>query len=105
MIVGALIVYHNYETILQPIHLTKGEIAKITLVVAGSISQHRAFGVWKVAKKHNLVSLNLDAKKLYQGWQCFICWICIVLVGYFGKPYIDAFGSIIIAGSTFQISY
>src|SRR3712207_6660197 len=62
VVLGAFIVYHAYERILHPVLVINPEITMITLVAAGSISLHRAFRVRAVAKKYNLISLNLDAK-------------------------------------------
>ena len=72
VILGAFIIYHAYERILNPTEIINPEITMITLVAAGSITLHRAFRVRRVAKKYNLISLNLGAKNS-QRWQCFVC--------------------------------
>ncbi|MFL6525958.1 MAG: cation diffusion facilitator family transporter [Nitrososphaera sp.] len=105
VILGALIVYHAYERILQPTHVTNAGITMVTLVAAGSISLHRAFRVRKVAKKYNLVSLNLDAKNSIKDSSASFVGLASVLAGYFGIPYMDAVGSIIIAGYIFYMAY
>jgi len=105
VILGSLIVYHAYERILQPTHVTNAGITMVTLVAAGSISLHRAFRVRKVAKKYNLVSLNLDAKNSIKDGSASFVGLASVLAGYFGIPYMDAVGSIIIAGYIFYMAY
>ena len=105
VILGSLIVYHAYERILQPTHVTNAGITMVTLVAAGSISLHRAFRVRKVAKKYNLVSLNLDAKNSIKDSSASFVGLASVLAGYFGIPYMDAVGSIIIAGYIFYMAY
>ena len=87
VVLGAFIVYHAYERILQhPTHITNPEITMITLVAAGSISLHRAFRVRKVAKKYNLVSLNLDAKNSIKDGSASFVGFGSILAGYFGIP-------------------
>ena len=105
VILGSLIVYHAYERTLQPTHVTNAGITMVTLVAAGSISLHRAFRVRKVAKKYNLVSLNLDAKNSIKDSSASFVGLASVLAGYFGIPYMDAVGSIIIAGYIFYMAY
>jgi cation diffusion facilitator family transporter len=105
VILGAFIVYHAYERILHPTHIINPEITMITLVVAGSISLHRAFRVRGVAKKYNLISLNLDAKNSIKDGSASFVGFGSVLTGYFGIPYMDSIGSMIIAGYIFYMAY
>src|SRR5918992_1102478 len=105
VILGAFIVYHAYERILHPVHIINPEITMITLVAAGSISLHRAFRVRAIAKKYNLISLNLDAKNSIKDGSASFVGFASVLAGYFGIPYMDAIGSMIIAGYIFYMAY
>ena len=107
VVLGAFIVYHAYERILQQTtHITNPEITMITLVAAGSISLHRALRVRKVAKKYNLISLNLDAKNsIKDGSASFVGFGSILAGYYFGIPYMDSIGSMIIAGYIFYMAY
>src|SRR5215210_5231379 len=105
VILGAFIVYHAYERILHPTHIINPEITMITLVIAGSISLHRAFRVRGVAKKYNLISLNLDAKNSIKDGTASFVGFGSVLTGYFGIPYMDSIGSMIIAGYIFYMAY
>jgi cation diffusion facilitator family transporter len=105
VILGAFIVYHAYERILHPVQVINPEITMITLVAAGSISLHRAFRVRGVAKKYNLISLNLDAKNSIKDGSASFVGFGSVLAGYLGIPYMDAVGSMIIAGYIFYMAY
>jgi cation diffusion facilitator family transporter len=105
VVLGAFIVYHAYERIVNPVHIINPEITMLTLVAAGSISLHRAFRVRRVAKKYNLISLNLDAKNSIKDGSASFVGFASVLAGYFGIPYMDAIGSMIIAGYIFYMAY
>jgi cation diffusion facilitator family transporter len=105
VILGAFIVYHAYERILHPTQVINPEITMITLVAAGSISLHRALRVRKVAKKYNLISLNLDAKNSIKDGSASFVGFASVLAGYLGIPYMDSIGSMIIAGYIFYMAY
>ena len=105
VVLGAFIVYHAYERILHSTQILNPEITMITLVAAGSISLHRAFRVRRVAKKYNLISLNLDAKNSIKDGSASFVGFGSVLTGYFGIPYMDGIGSMIIAGYIFYMAY
>lgn len=105
VVLGAFIVYHAYERILHPTQAINPEITMITLIAAGSISLHRAFKVRAIAKKYNLVSLNLDAKNSIKDGTASFVGFGSVLAGYFGIPYMDAIGGMIIAGYIFYMAY
>ena len=105
VILGAFIVYHAYERILHPTTVTNLEIVMVTLAAAGSISLHRAFKVRAVAKKYNLVSLNLDAKNSIKDGTASFVGLGSIVAGYFGVPYMDAVGGMIIAVYIFFMAY
>ena len=105
VILGAFIVYHAYERLIHPTPIINPEITMITLIAAGSVSLHRAFRVRSVAKKYNLISLNLDAKNSIKDGSASFVGFGSVLAGYFGIPYMDAIGSIVIAGYIFYMAY
>jgi cation diffusion facilitator family transporter len=105
VILGVFIVYHAYERIVHPVDIINPEITMITLLAAGGISLHRAFRVRSIAKKYNLISLNLDAKNSIKDGSASFVGFGSVLAGYFGIPYMDAIGSMIIAGYIFFMAY
>jgi len=99
-------VYHAYERILHPVETINPEVTLATLTGAGIISLHRAFRVRKIAKKYNLISLNLDAKNsIKDGSASFVGVASVFLAEYVGIPYMDSVGSIIIAGYIFFMAY
>ncbi|MGQ0377326.1 MAG: cation diffusion facilitator family transporter [Nitrososphaerota archaeon] len=104
-ILGIFIIYHAYERIIHPVETIHPEITMVTLLAAGSISLHRAFMVRRVAKKYNLTSLNLDAKNSIKDGSASFVGFASVLAGYFGIPYMDSVGGIIIAIYIFFMSY
>jgi cation diffusion facilitator family transporter len=105
VILGVFIVYHAYERIVHPVDIINPEITMITLLAAGGISLHRAFRVRTIAKKYNLISLSLDAKNSIKDGTASFVGVGSVLAGYFGIPYMDAIGSMIIAGYIFFMAY
>ncbi len=105
VILGSFIVYHAYERILHPVEVSNLEVTMIALVAAGSISLHRAFKVRRVARRYELVSLNLDAKNSIKDGTASFMGFGSLLAGYFGIPYMDSVGSLIIAGYIFWMAY
>lgn len=105
IVLGIFIAYHAYERLVHPVETTNPEITMITLLAAGAISLHRAFRVRKIAKKYNLISLNLDAKNSIKDGSASFVGFGSVLAGYFGIPYMDAVGGLIIAGYIFFMAY
>lgn len=105
VILGVFIVYNAYQRILNPVEIVNPEITMIALVAAGSISLHRAFKVRSVARKYDLVSLNLDAKNSIKDGTASFVGFASVLAGYFGIPYMDSIGGILIAGYIFFMAY
>jgi cation diffusion facilitator family transporter len=105
VVLAIFIVYNAYERILHPVMLQNPEIVMVTLAAAGSISLHRAFKVGKVAKKYNLVSLNLDAKNSIKDGTASFVGLGSIIAAYFGIPYMDAVGSILIAVYIFFMAY
>ena len=105
LVLATFIIYHAYERILNPVQVQNPEIVMITLAAAGSISLHRAFKVRNVARKYNLVSLNLDAKNSIKDGTASFVGLGSIIAGYFGIPYMDAVGSILIAIYIYFMSY
>lgn len=105
VVLGVFIVYNAYERILHPTIVTNPEIVMVTLAAAGSVSLHRAFKVRNVARKYNLVSLNLDAKNSIKDGTASFVGLGSIVAGYFGIPYMDSVGSILIAGYIFFMAY
>jgi cation diffusion facilitator family transporter len=105
LILASFIVYAAYQRIVNPVPVQNAEITMIALAAAGGISLHRAFKVSKVAKKYNLVSLNLDAKNSIKDGTASFVGLGSVIAAHFGVPYMDSVGSILIAVYIFFMAY
>jgi cation diffusion facilitator family transporter len=105
LILASFIIYNAYLRIVNPVPLQNAEITMIALAAAGGISLHRAFKVGKVAKKYNLVSLNLDAKNSIKDGTASFVGLGSVIAAHFGIPYMDSVGSILIAVYIFFMAY
>lgn len=105
VLLALFIVYNAYERILNPVPVQNAEITMIALAAAGSISLHRAFKVRNVARKYNLVSLNLDAKNSIKDGTASFVGLGSIVAAYFGIPYMDSVGGILIAVYIFFMAY
>ncbi|MGQ0795838.1 MAG: cation diffusion facilitator family transporter [Nitrosopumilaceae archaeon] len=106
VILGLFIAYHAFQTLFEPRLIRYPELTMITLVVAGSISLHRASLIRKVAIESNLISLKLDAKNsIKDGTSSFVGFASILTATYFGFTFMDAIGGMIIAGYIFFMAY
>jgi cation diffusion facilitator family transporter len=105
LILASFIVYNAYQRILSPVPVQNTEVTMIALAAAGAISLHRAFKVGKVAKKYNLVSLNLDAKNSIKDGTASFVGLGSIIAAHFGVPYMDSVGSILIAVYIFFMAY
>ena len=104
LILASFITYNAYQRILNPVPLQNVEIVMLALSAAGGVSIHRAFKVRRVAKKYNLVSLNLDAKNSIKDGTASFVGLGSIIAAYFGIPYVDSVGSILIAVYIFFMS-
>jgi cation diffusion facilitator family transporter len=105
VILASFIVYNAYLRLVSSVPIQNAEITIIALAAAGSISLHRAFKVGKVAKKYNLVSLNLDAKNSIKDGTASFVGLGSIIAAHFGFPFMDSVGSILIAGYIFFMAY
>lgn len=105
IILGVFVAFQAYERLVNPIEITNPGVTMITLLGAGIISLHRAFRVRGIAKKYNLISLNLDAKNSIKDGSASFVGFASVLAGYFGVPHMDSIGGFIIASYIFFMAY
>lgn len=104
LFLGGLIVYNAYEHFLHPSQVGNYPVTMATLAGAGAVSLHRAFKVRSVARKYNLISLNLDAKNSIKDGTASFVGLASVIAAFFGVPYMDAVGSVLIAGYIFYMA-
>jgi cation diffusion facilitator family transporter len=104
--IGSFILYHSYQSLLNPHQIEQPVITMIVLAAAGIISLHRAFQMRKIANKYDLLSLKTDAKNSIKDGSASIIGFASVLVAtQFGFLQMDAIGGMIIAGYIFSVAY
>jgi cation diffusion facilitator family transporter len=104
--IGAFILYHSYEALLNPREIREPVPTMIVLAVAGGISLHRAFQMNAIANKYKLLSLKTDAKNsIKDGSASIIGFFSVLIATQFGFLQMDAIGGMIIAGYIFSVSY
>ena len=104
LILGWLIVYNAYLHFLHPEPMGNYPVTMATLAGAGAVSLHRAYKVRAVARKYDLISLNLDAKNSIKDGTASFVGLATVIAAFFNVPYMDAVGSVLIAGYIFYIA-
>lgn len=105
LFLGGLIIYNAYNHFIHPEPIGNPLVTMITLAGAGAVSLHRAFKVRNVAKKYDLISLNLDAKNSIKDGTASFVGLASVAAAFFGVPYMDAVGSILIAGYILYMAF
>jgi ferrous-iron efflux pump FieF len=105
LLLGSFIVYNAYRHFLHPEPVGNYPITMISLAAAGAVSLQRAFKVRNVAKKYDLISLNLDAKNSIKDGTASFLGLGSVIAAFFGIPFMDAVGSIMIAGYIFYMAF
>ncbi len=104
--IGAFILYHSYEALIDPREIRQPIPTMIVLAAAGAISLHRAFQMNSIANKYRLLSLKTDAKNsIKDGSASIIGFVSVFIASQFGFLQMDAIGGIIIAGYIFSVSY
>ena len=106
VIIGSIIVYNSYYSLLYPHGIKHSFLTMIVLAVASGISLHRAFQIRRIANKYDILSLKTDAKNsIKDGLGSVIAFISILISSQFGFLQADAIGGIIIAGYIFSVAY
>lgn len=106
VIIGVVIVYHSYQSLIQPHEIRQPILTMVVLGAAGAISLHRAFQMRIIANKYNLLSLKTDARNsIKDGSASVVGFISVLIASQFGILQADAIGGMIIAGYIFSVSY
>ena len=106
IVIGAFILYHSYEALLDPREIQQPVLTMVVLAAASAVSLHRAFQMNSIANKYNLLSLKTDAKNsIKDGSASIIGFVSVLIASQFGFLQMDAIGGIIIAGYIFSVSY
>jgi cation diffusion facilitator family transporter len=106
VIMGSIIVYNSYQSLLYPHQINHHFLTMIVLVAASGISLHRAFQMRKIANKYDIISLKTDAKNsIKDGLGSIIAFISVLISSQLGFLQADAIGGIIIAAYIFSVAY
>ena len=104
--IGAFIVYHSYEGLINPKEIQQPIPTMIVLGIAAAISLHRAFQMRGIANKYNLLSLKTDAKNsIKDGSASVLGFLSVLIATQFGFLQADAIGGLVIAGFIFSVAY
>jgi cation diffusion facilitator family transporter len=106
IVIGSIILYHSYQSLIDPHEIKQPLFTMIVLAAAGAVSLHRAFQMRTIANKYNLLSLKTDAKNsIKDGSASVVGFLSVLVATQFGILQADAIGGIIIAGYIFSVSY
>ncbi|WP_158385077.1 cation diffusion facilitator family transporter [Candidatus Nitrososphaera evergladensis] len=104
--IGAFILYHSYESFVNPHRIEQPVLTMVVLASAGGVSLHRALQMRKIARKYDLLSLKTDAKNsIKDGSASIIGFVSVLVASQFGFLQMDAIGGMIIAGYIFSVAY
>ena len=104
--VASYILYHAYETFLNPTEIAYPQVALAALLCAGTISLYRAFQMRAIANKYGLLSLKTDANNsIKDGTSSFVVFANVLGASVFGIHELDAVGGMIIAFYIFGVAY
>src|SRR5918999_1574087 len=60
--IGSIILYHSYQSLIDPHEIKQPLLTMIVLAIAAAISLHRSFQMRTIASKYSLLSLKMYAK-------------------------------------------
>ena len=104
--IAVYILYHAYETFLNPTEIAYPQVALAALLGAGTISLYRAFQMRSIANKYGLLSLRTDANNsIKDGTSSFVVFANVLGASVLGIHELDAVGGMIIAFYIFGVAY
>jgi len=103
--IAAAIFYRSYLAFLNPEPLDLPVLALAVLLMAGTISLYRAIQMRRIARKHNILSLKLDANNAIKDGSASFIVFFTVLASSLGFHQMDAVGGMIVAVFILFISY
>src|SRR5918999_3231709 len=106
VVMGSIILYHSYQSLIEPHEIKQPLLTMIVLAAAAAISLYRAFQMRTIANKYNLLSLKVYAKNsINDSLASVIGFFSVLVVTQFGFSQMDPIGSIAIAGYIFSVAY
>jgi cation diffusion facilitator family transporter len=104
--IASYILYHAYETFLNPTEIAYPQVALAALLAAGTISLYRAFQMRSIAEKYSLLSLRTDASNsIKDGTSSFVVFANLLGASLLGIRQLDAVGGMIIAIYIYGVAY
>ena len=107
VLVGAasLIFLRSYRALLNPRLILLPETALAVLFATGSISLYRALQMRKIANRHNILSLKVDAKNSIKDASSSFVAFASVLIASLGFKQMDAIGGILVGVYILTVAY
>lgn len=103
--VAAFIFLRSYRSLLSPRQILLPETALIVLLLTGLLSLYRALQMRRIANRHNILSLKVDAKNSIKDASSSFVAFTSVLVAYLGFKQMDAIGGILVGFYIVTVAY
>lgn len=105
-VMGVLIIIRAWESLFDPTTIEHPLVVMATLAGAGTASLFRSIKINQIAKKHNLLSLQTDARNSIKDTSAsFFALLSVLIAVYTGFLQMDAIGAIGIAMFIFSVAY
>ncbi len=105
VMVAGYIMYHAYQTFLNPVEITYPQLALATLLVGGILSLYRAIQMRRIARKFGLLSLRTVANNSIKDTTASFVVFGSVFGASVGVRELDAVGGMIIALYIVSVAY
>lgn len=106
LIMGSIVSYHSLQSLISPHAIKQPVVTMIILSLAASIFFYNTFQMRTIGNKYNLLSLKTYSRKSIEGGSVSILsLLCVAIATQLGFSYLDAIGSVVIAGYIFYIAY
>ncbi len=103
--VSGFIFLRSYRALLKPVPIQLPETALIVLLIAGLVSLYRALQMRRVANKHNILSLKVDAKNSMKDATSSFVAFGSVFIASLGFHEMDAIGGILVSIYILTVAY
>lgn len=103
--VSGFIFLRSYRALLKPVPVKLPETALIVLLIAGLGSLYRALQMRRVANKHNILSLKVDAKNSIKDATSSFVAFGSVFIASLGFHEMDAIGGILVSFYILTVAY
>ncbi len=107
VLVGAasFIFLRSYRALFSPRQILLPETAMVVLLSTGFVSLYRALQMRRIANRHNILSLKVDAKNSIKDASSSFVAFTSVFVSYLGFKQMDAIGGILVGVYVLTVAY